>query len=126
MISDNIKQLQQHKRELQTQVATLTNTAAKIDQALSSLASIGGGEIPIPFGKVPKGKKKGGMSAAGRAAIRQAQVKRWAKINKGKTPTKAKTSAKRKNKISVAGLAKIKAAQKKRWAAYNKAKAGKK
>lgn len=125
MIKDIISQLQQQKRGLQDQID-------KIDAALGSLGSIeggGGNAIPSPFAKTPKGRKKGGMSAAGRAAIIAAQKARWAKFHasKGKAPAIAKP-AKKKMNFSAAGLAKIKAAQKLRWAKYNaeKAKSGKK
>jgi hypothetical protein len=56
-------------------------------------------------------KKKGKMSAAGRAAIRAAQKARWAKI-KGT----AKPAKKAKRKMSAAGRAAISAAAKARWA----------
>ena len=60
--------------------------------------------------------KRGGkdkMSAAGRAAIAEAQRRGWAKIN-GSKPEKAEKKAKRK--MSAAGRARIAAAAKSRWA----------
>jgi hypothetical protein len=54
------------------------------------------------------GARKGGISAAGRAAIRAAQKARWAKV-KGKR--------RGKRKMSAAGRAKIAAAAKARWKA---------
>jgi hypothetical protein len=60
----------------------------------------------------PPARKKGGMSAAGRKAIAEAQRKRWA------AQTKSAPAPKRtKRKLSAAGKAAIVAALKKRWAA---------
>ena len=67
--------------------------------------------MPSPFKTGKRGPKKGGMSAAGRARIAEAQRKRWAKIHaKG---TKSKPA---KRKMSAAGRAKIAAAARARWA----------
>jgi hypothetical protein len=63
----------------------------------------------------PVGRKKRGMSAAGRRAIAEAQRKRWAAV---KAESAAPRAAKKtKRKLSVAGRAAIVAALKKRWAA---------
>lgn len=68
---------------------------------------------------VSKGrKKKGGMSAAGRAKIAAAQKARWAKVKGEKTESadaepKAK---KKKRKLSPESRARIVAAVKARWA----------
>jgi hypothetical protein len=59
-------------------------------------------------------KKKGGMSAAGKAKIAAAQKRRWAKV-KAQAKTAGKTPAK-KGGMSAAGRAKIAAAAKARWA----------
>ena|ERR1700742_424353 len=64
-------------------------------------------------------RKKGGMSAAGRARIIAAQKARWAKVHAAQGPKPAK----RKHGMSAEGRARIIAAQKARWA---KVKAGKK
>jgi hypothetical protein len=75
-----------------------------------------------------RGPKKGGMSAAGRAAIAAAQKARWAKHRQnGFKVESPKIEASKlgrpvKRKMSAAGRARIIAAQKARWA---KAKAGK-
>jgi len=61
-------------------------------------------------------KKKGGMSAAGRAAVAAAQRARWAKINSGKSKSVAKQVKKERKKMSAEARAKIAAAQKARWA----------
>ena len=63
------------------------------------------------------------MSAAGRAAIRAAQIARWAKI-KGTAPS-AKPAKKAKRKMSAQGLANIRAGVAKRMAAQGKAPAAK-
>jgi hypothetical protein len=92
----------------------------------------------------PVVKKKGGLSAAGKARIVAAQKARWAKIKAAKPATttpvpkpavavkavvkpaasksviKAKSAAKKK--ISAEGIARIKAAQKARWAKIKAAK----
>ena len=75
-------------------------------------------------------KKKGGMSAEGRARIVAAQKARWAKIKDEKAPVapkapanaKAEAPVKKKRNISPEARAKMAAAAKARWA---DAKAGK-
>ena len=62
----------------------------------------------------PRGRKKHGMSAAGRKAVAEAQRRRWAAAKATKA---AKTTKKPKRKLSAAGRAAIVAALKKRWAA---------
>jgi len=64
-------------------------------------------------------KKKGGMSAAGKARIIAAQKARWAKIKAAKPVVKAVETAKpakKKFTMSAAAKAKISAAAKARWA----------
>lgn len=66
-----------------------------------------------------KPKKKGGMSAEGRAKIAAAQKARWAKVKGEKTESSAAVSAPKKRKerrMSTEGRAKIVAAVKARWA----------
>jgi peptidoglycan hydrolase CwlO-like protein len=68
------------------------------------------------------GRRKRGMSAAGRRAIAEAQRKRWAAVKgESRAPTPAK---KQKRKLSAAGRAAIVAALKKRWAAKKAAGSG--
>jgi hypothetical protein len=98
----------------------------KIAQLQSNLAAILGSEVEAaPVAK--PARKKGGMSAAGRARIAAAQKARWAKVNaaKGKTIAEkviqaVKTviikPAKKKFTMSAAAKAKISAAAKARWA----------
>ena len=96
--------------------------AADIQERLQSLqeelGQILGGEVPTPAESAKAPKKKGKMSAAGRAAIRAAQIARWAKI---KGATSAKPAKKAKRKMSAAGRAAISAAAKARWAKAKKA-----
>jgi hypothetical protein len=74
------------------------------------------------------GRKKGKMSAAGRAAIIAAQKARWAKFKAAKagraTPAASvKASVPKKRSFSAATKAKMAAAQKARWARRKKGKA---
>ena len=63
-------------------------------------------------------KKKGGMSAEGRARIVAAQKARWAKIKGEKAPATSKAPAKQKRKpMSPAVKAKLSAMMKARWEA---------
>ena len=62
----------------------------------------------------PAPKKKGGMSAAGKARIVAAQKARWAKVKTAK-PAVA-PAPKKKGGMSAAGRARIAAAAKARWA----------
>jgi hypothetical protein len=108
------------RRALEAERAQLASRLKSINDAL------GGGEIPIPgtVGATPvaktAGRRKGGMSAAGRARVAAAQRARWAKIKSsragGEVPKPAKAPGRPKRKISAAGRARIAAAQKARWA----------
>jgi hypothetical protein len=108
------------RRALEAEGAQLASRLKSINDAL------GGGEIPIPStaGATPvaktAGRRKGGMSAAGRARVAAAQRARWAKIKASRAgrevPTPAKAPGRPKRKISAAGRARIAAAQKARWA----------
>ena len=74
--------------------------------------------------KARRGRRKGKMSAAGRARI-AAQKKRWAAWkakHKGSTKKGKKAVHKAKRKISPAGRARIVAAVKARWARQKAAK----
>ena len=61
-------------------------------------------------------KKKGGMSAAGKAKVAAAQKARWAKIKGAEPAITAAKPAKKKFTMSAAAKAKISAAAKARWA----------
>ena len=82
----------------------------QIETLTAELAAIAGDQAPAK-----PGRKKGGMSAAGRARIVAAQRARWAKVHAAKAavtdqPKKAKRT------MSAAGRAAISAAAKARWA----------
>lgn len=89
----------------------------KIEALNQELASILGGSVSVSA-KAPK--RKGGMSAAGRARVAAAQRARWAKVKAAKPAAKAPA---KKSKMSAAARAKIAAAQKARWAKVKAAKA---
>lgn len=100
----------------------LRERIASLERELAAL--VGGASAPATM-PTPT-KKKGGMSAAGRAAVAAAQKARWAKIkakpvvalNAGGNPPVKPAAPKptKKWKLSAAGLAKIKAASKAYWA----------
>jgi len=98
-----------------TQLRKAADLQEKIQALQSELNSILGSSDETPASEAPKKRKKGKMSAAGKAAIRAAQKARWAKI-KG---TSAKPAKKRK--MSAKGLANIRAGVAKRMAAKGKA-----
>jgi hypothetical protein len=96
----------------------------KIAQLQSNLAAILGREVEAtPVAK--PARKKGGMSAAGRARIAAAQKARWAKAKAGMAPVAIQPAKKKTHKMSAAGRAKIAAVQKARWAKINAKKAAK-
>jgi hypothetical protein len=107
------------------QAADLQEKIADLENELSQLLGSSAKAIAAPVvGKAPK--KKGGMSAAGKAKVAAAQKARWAKINAAKSAVKpaaapAKAAvvakpAKKKFVMSAAAKAKISAAAKARWA----------
>ena len=101
IISAAILGFEEQRRRLDAQIAEL--------RAMLSPSADGSASSPKPTGR-----KKRGMSAAGRKAIAEAQRKRWA----AKATTAAPKAAKKpKRKLSAAGRAAIVAALKKRWAA---------
>jgi hypothetical protein len=113
-----------------------TLTIAQLKNALALKEQIARLEVQLtsllgaPATPVASGKKKGVMSAAGRARIAAAQKKRWAKMKaEAKAPAASKASpapaatpAKKKGGMSAAGRARIVAAQKARWAKVKAAK----
>ena len=107
----SIQQLRQ-AANLKEKIATLEKQLAQL------LGSTAKAAAPAP-------KKKGGMSAAGKARIAAAQKARWAKVKaaKGAAPVaKAAKPAKKKFVMSAAAKAKISAAAKARWAKIKAAK----
>ena len=87
----------------------------RIDEQIAELRALRNGQTAA----TTEAPKKGGMSAAGRRAIAEAQRKRWA-ASKIEAPKPIKR-AKKKRVLSAEGKANIIAALKKRWAAKNAA-----
>jgi hypothetical protein len=107
-----------------TQLRMAADLQDKIAQLQSELAAILGSEVEAtPVAK--PAKKKGGMSAAGRARIAAAQKARWAKAKAGKAPVAIKPAKQKTHTMSAAGRAKIAAVQKARWAKIKADKAAK-
>ncbi len=99
----------------------ITEQIEKLQAELNQVLAGGGGK-PAPTA-APKGAKparrKGKMSAAGRAAIVAAQKARWAKIKaaKGSAETPSPTpKVKVRRKISAEARARMAAGAKARWA----------
>jgi hypothetical protein len=91
--------------------ADLKEKIAALTQELSSLF---GASAPVV---AKASKKKGGMSAAGRAKVAAAQKARWAKIKLATTAAKPAVKAPAKKRtMSAAAKAKLSAAAKARWA----------
>jgi hypothetical protein len=84
---------------------------SKLETKIARLAGVSSGPGRPP-GRIRR--KKGGISAAGRARIAAAQRRRWAKARKGK----AGRPAKKARRFSAAGRARIVAAVKARWARF--------
>jgi hypothetical protein len=91
----------------------------QLGELRAMLSSASGGSAST---SQPRGRKRRGMSEAGRKAIAEAQRKRWAAAKGESVPQKA--APKPKRKLSAAGRAAIVAALKKRWAAKKAAGAG--
>ena len=102
IISAAILGFEEQKRQIDSRILELRAmlSAGPVEAAVTPLA--------------PK-RKRGRMSAAGRARIAEAQRKRWAELKKKSEP-KAAAKPKPKRKLSRAGKAAIVAALKKRWA----------
>ena len=93
------------------QAASLKEQIQSLEKQVAQLL----GSTAKPAAPAPK--KKGGMSAAGRARIVAAQKARWAKIKGSKPAAKPAVSPapKKKGGMSAAARAKISAAAKARW-----------
>ena len=97
------------------QAADLKEKIAALENELSGLLGPAPKSTSAPI-TTEAPKKKGGMSAAGRARIVAAQKARWAKIKAAKPVVKAAQPAKKKFTMSAAAKANISAAAKARWA----------
>ena len=113
LINDLSVQQLRHAANLKEQIAALEK---ELNQLLGS---------PVKPVAAIAVKKKGGMSAAGKARIVAAQKPRWAKIKSAKPAAKAALPvkvAKTKFTMSPEAKAKISAAAKARWAKIKAAK----
>jgi len=100
------------------QAAQLKEQIARLQGELNQLAG-----APAVKTAAVAPKKKGGMSAAGKARIVAAQKARWAKIKAVKPAAKPAAPVKKaKRTMSAAAKAKISAAAKARWAKVKAAK----
>ena len=102
------------------QAADLKERIAALEKELNQLFGSTAGPAPA---KVLK--KKGGMSAAGKARIVAAQKARWAKVKAAKPEAKAtmpEKALRKKFNMSAVAKAKISAAAKARWAKIKAAK----
>jgi len=87
----------------------------KIEQLEKELTLIlDGGEIPVPFVRAPKQRRK--MSASARRKIAAAQTARWARVKGIKATNGDKPVKVKRRKMSPAARAKIAAVAKARWA----------
>jgi hypothetical protein len=89
------------------QLRRIADLKEKIDSLQHELNQLLGGAAP-------GGRRKSGMSAAGRARIAAAQKARWAKFHSVKKTAKA--GARPGRKMNAAARAKIAAAARARWA----------
>jgi hypothetical protein len=102
--------------------ADLKEKIASLNHQLAGIIYVGG-KAHAPAKVALPARKKGGMSAAGRARIAAAQKARWAKVHAAKAkPAAAAKPAKKKFTMSAAAKAKISAAAKARWAKFHAAK----
>jgi LysM repeat protein len=101
------------------QAASLKEKIEALEKELSQI--LGSSTKSVAVKSTPQApKKKGGMSAAGKARIAAAQKLRWAKIKAVKPPVKAvetaKPGKKARKKMNAAAKAKLSALAKARWA----------
>jgi len=107
------------------QAADLIEKIAALEKQLAQLQGV---KTPTAAAAKPV-KKKGGISAAGKARISAAAKLRWAKIKAAKAKTAPKAGkpvatkpAKKKFVMSAAAKAKLSALMKARWAAKKSSK----
>jgi hypothetical protein len=99
----------------------ITERIESLQSELNQILGISGGAAKAETSPKATGRKRRGISAAGRAAIAAAQKARWAAMKAGKPDAKP-AKKKKKRTMSPEAREKIAAAQRKRWAA---AKSGK-
>src|ERR1035438_5628767 len=104
------------------QAADLKDKISALETELNQLLGSTAQSAAVKPATAKAPKKKGGMSAAGKARIAAAQKARWAKVKAAKPEAKAVAAvkpaapAKKKFTMSAAAKAKISAAAKARWA----------
>ena len=98
------------------QAADLKEKISALENQLSQLTGATTQSVAAKPVTTKAPKKKGGMSAAGRAKVSAAQKARWAKIKSAKPAVTVTKPAKKKFTMSAAAKAKISAAAKARWA----------
>jgi|HubBroStandDraft_1064217.scaffolds.fasta_scaffold227057_1 hypothetical protein len=98
------------------QAANLKEKIVALEKELSQLFGSTAKPSAVKPAATKAPKKKGGMSAAGKARIVAAQKARWARIKAAKPAVKTAKPAKKKFTMSAAAKAKISAAAKARWA----------
>jgi hypothetical protein len=114
------------------QAANLKEQIESLEKQLSQLLGSTQKSAAAPVAAKDAPKKKGGMSAAGKAKIVAAQKARWAKVKAAKAAVKPTATAtkvaviakpvKKKFTMSAAAKAKISVAAKARWAKVKAAK----
>ena len=116
------------------QAADLKEKLSALETELSQVLGSASQPVAVRPAAAPAPKKKGGLSAAGKARIVAAQKARWAKLKGAKPAVKAAATvkqvvagkvtppAKKKFTMSAEAKAKISAAAKARWAKIKGAK----
>ena len=99
--------------------ANLKERIEALENELNEVIGAAPKAVSAPEASAPR--KKGGMSAAGKARIAAAQKIRWAKVKAAKGDAKP-AAPKKKGGMSPEGKARIIAAQKARWAKVKAAK----
>ena len=105
-----------------TRIISIKEQIESLQAEIDSIASAGGGEVPVPAPDAKPARKKYKMSPAHRRnllkALAKARKARWAKIKGTSTPVADKPAAKEKKAkrtMSPAARAKIAAAARARW-----------
>jgi len=103
-------------------IISIKEQIESLQAEIDSIASAGGGEVPVPAPDAKPARKKYKMSPAHRRnllkALAKARKARWAKIKGTSTPVADKPAAKEKKAkrtMSPAARAKIAAAARARW-----------
>jgi hypothetical protein len=104
---------------LEAEMAAIRNTFPEI------FGRTTGGSAAVGRGRVRRGRRRGSLSAAGRAAIAAAQKARWAKVKNDGTASTRRSSSESNRKRSTMSAAQRKAVSErmtKYWAARRRVK----